>query len=120
MVHYLFSNRGRIQQTNSAISTLTFYSVNCGALNIVCTAAAIACLVQLPQALIWTLFFVCQSKLYFCSFMAILNSREYIRELLHDPGSLMTETHPCHLAKGTEHAAASETTTTNSSTSTGV
>ncbi|KAI0259025.1 hypothetical protein BC834DRAFT_908266 [Gloeopeniophorella convolvens] len=43
MVYYLYQCRGLIKRTNSVINILAFYSVNCGAINMICVAASLAC-----------------------------------------------------------------------------
>ncbi|KAI0259669.1 hypothetical protein BC834DRAFT_904936 [Gloeopeniophorella convolvens] len=83
LVYYLFKYRSTIRRTNQALNALTFYSINCGAINIVSAIGAITCVIFSPQGLYWTTFFVIQVKLYFSSFIAILNSRTHVRDILH-------------------------------------
>ncbi|KAI0259031.1 hypothetical protein BC834DRAFT_974612 [Gloeopeniophorella convolvens] len=71
LVYYLFKYRSTVRRTNRALNTLAFYSINCGAINVMTAIGAVTCIISSPQALYWTAFFVLQVKLYFSSFMAM-------------------------------------------------
>ncbi|KAI0259019.1 hypothetical protein BC834DRAFT_663044 [Gloeopeniophorella convolvens] len=95
MIFYLSKRRGNFRRTNSALNMLIFYSFNCGVISVFCVTMGMICLIELPRTLIWTAFPLSQTKLYFCSFMAILNSRDHVRGLLHRPDGLAASiSHP--------------------------
>ncbi|KAI0262482.1 hypothetical protein BC834DRAFT_390210 [Gloeopeniophorella convolvens] len=82
LVHYLLRNRTTIKRTNVAVNLLSFYFINCGLLNLVFTIVCIFFLVKTPKTWIPLPFYLIQVRLYFCSFMAILNSRQHVRGIL--------------------------------------
>ncbi|KAI0247775.1 hypothetical protein BJV78DRAFT_1363970 [Lactifluus subvellereus] len=82
MVYYLFRNRSTIPRINSVLNLLTLYIITCGTLT---TVTATACLVTLSvvgSTWIYVSFYLLQVRLYSCSFMSVLNSRDHIRQTL--------------------------------------
>ncbi|KAI0259333.1 hypothetical protein BC834DRAFT_637248 [Gloeopeniophorella convolvens] len=90
MVYYLLRNRGDIPRTNSALKLLAFYFITCGTLNFVVTMTRLILTVRLPGTWISIPFYLIESKLNFCSFMAIMNSRHHVRAQLHAPDGVMS------------------------------
>ncbi|EPQ51003.1 hypothetical protein GLOTRDRAFT_118079 [Gloeophyllum trabeum ATCC 11539] len=80
MCYYLAERRTEFKRTNSVITTLMIYSINTGLLtSIIATACVIAFAIS-PTSFIWLSFFWVLGKCYVNSVMAMLNSRDYIRE----------------------------------------
>ncbi|KAK0191225.1 hypothetical protein F5146DRAFT_1138013 [Armillaria mellea] len=89
MVHYLRKSESGIPSSNKVLRILMHYIVNTGALT---TAMAIATVIGwavTPDELIDITFYVVMVRLYPCSFLAILNSRSYLRDVMR-PGTAET------------------------------
>jgi len=90
MVFTLLNNRTQVRRTNNVLNLLAIYAINCGILNLV---FAISCLILLGtfrSALLYVPSFFIMIRLYFCAFMSILNSRDYLRETLDGPEGVVT------------------------------
>ncbi|TFY77868.1 hypothetical protein EWM64_g6145 [Hericium alpestre] len=81
MVYYLLKNRGGtgVRRTRKMVTVLMAYALNTGLLTTTCNLACLIAWVSATDTLIFAPFFFVYVKLYSCSFMAILNSRDYIR-----------------------------------------
>jgi len=90
MVYTLLRNRTRVRRTNNVLNILAIYAINCGILNLVFSIFGIILVVRDRDALIYTVPLYIVIRLYFCAFMAILNSRDSLRETLDGPGVVMT------------------------------
>jgi hypothetical protein len=90
MVYTLFSNRTQVQRTNNVLNLLAIYAINCGILNLAFSTACITLLAVYRNALIYTPPSFIMIRLYFCAFMAILNSRNNLREALDGRESVVT------------------------------
>jgi len=90
MVYTLLRNRTRVRRTNNVLNILAIYAINCGILNLVFSISGIILVVRDRDALIYTVPLYIVIRLYFCAFMAILNSRDSLRETLDGPGVVMT------------------------------
>ncbi|SJL01716.1 uncharacterized protein ARMOST_05039 [Armillaria ostoyae] len=89
MVYYLRKSESGIPSSNKVLRILMHYMVNTGALT---TAMAIATVIGwavTPDELIDITFYVVMVRLYPCSFLAILNSRSYLRDVMR-PGTAET------------------------------
>ncbi|KAK0490744.1 hypothetical protein IW261DRAFT_1555921 [Armillaria novae-zelandiae] len=89
MVYYLRKSESGIPSSNKVLRILMHYIVNTGALT---TAMAIATVIGwavTPDELIDITFYVVMVRLYPCSFLAILNSRSYLRDVMR-PGTAET------------------------------
>jgi len=92
MVYNLLRQRTQVRRTNSVLNLLAIYSINCGTLN---SMLSITCIIMgatgkfkdspkySPPSLIMI-------RLYFCAFMAILNSRDNLRETLDRRGGVVS------------------------------
>ncbi|KAK0206278.1 hypothetical protein DFS33DRAFT_1381396 [Desarmillaria ectypa] len=113
MVYYLRKSETGIPSSSKVLRKLTHYMVNTGALT---TAMAIATVIGwavTPDELIDITFYVVMVRLYPCSFLAILNSRSYLRNVMR-PGTAET----VHLSQLTSvHRDTSRATTDLSSNS---
>ncbi|KAI0297493.1 hypothetical protein B0F90DRAFT_1669411 [Multifurca ochricompacta] len=85
MVHALLSNRTEVRRMNNVSNAIVVYAINCGLLNLVIAISCLSLLVKYPDALIYTPSFFIIIRLYASAFMAILNSRENLRETLAGP-----------------------------------
>jgi len=85
MVYTLLRKRSFVRRTNSTINLLAVYMVNCGTLNLVSTISCLILRVRYPGTLTFVPLFFIMVRLYFCAFMAILNSRDGLRETLNGP-----------------------------------
>ncbi|KAI0247796.1 hypothetical protein BJV78DRAFT_892749 [Lactifluus subvellereus] len=80
MVYYLLARGSSMKRANtSPTAILVVYVVNSGALTLVFSISCLATFVRFPRTLIYAPFFFILVRLYSCSFMAILNSRDHIR-----------------------------------------
>ncbi|KAH8976872.1 hypothetical protein EDB92DRAFT_1043198 [Lactarius akahatsu] len=89
MVYYFLSNRTQVRRTNNVLSLLAIYSINCGTLHLAFAIASIALLAKYPNALIYIPPLFIMYRLSLCAFMAILNSRDNLRERLDGPGGVV-------------------------------
>jgi hypothetical protein len=74
-----FPNRS----SNSVLNLLAIYAINYGTLNLVFTLSGIILLVTYQDTLIYLVPSFIVIRLYFCAFMAILNSRDNLRARLN-------------------------------------
>ncbi|TDL19062.1 hypothetical protein BD410DRAFT_449165 [Rickenella mellea] len=81
LCYFLRKNRTEFPRTNTLISTLMTYSINTGALTNVCALCSVISFGISPTSFIWLSFFWIIGKLYVNSFLAVLNSRERLRNL---------------------------------------
>ncbi|KAH9053228.1 hypothetical protein EDB87DRAFT_275220 [Lactarius vividus] len=82
MVYYLLRNRTQIRRTNNVLNLLAIYSVNCGTLHLVFAISSVTLLAKYRDALIYAPSLFIMFRLSLCAFMAILNSRDSLRETL--------------------------------------
>ncbi|KAH8978709.1 hypothetical protein EDB92DRAFT_2107904 [Lactarius akahatsu] len=90
MVYYLLSNRTQVRRTNNVLNLLAIYSINCGILHLVSAIVCVTLFAKYPDTLIYAPFLFITFRLSLCAFMAILNSRDYLRETLDGPGGVVT------------------------------
>ncbi|KAH8976868.1 hypothetical protein EDB92DRAFT_1823049 [Lactarius akahatsu] len=89
MVYYLLSNRTHVRRTNNVLNLLAIYSINCGTIHLVFAVACLTSFAKYPDTLIYVPSLFIMFRLSLCAFMAILNSRDYLRETLDGPGSFV-------------------------------
>ncbi|TFY82863.1 hypothetical protein EWM64_g1145 [Hericium alpestre] len=92
MLYYLMKNRGTtgVRRTQRMVTVLMTYALNTGLLTTTCNIACLISLVVSQGTFIFMVFFFVYVKLYSCSFMAILNSRDYIRAGFTGPTEVIT------------------------------
>ncbi|KAH9001890.1 hypothetical protein EDB86DRAFT_2827641 [Lactarius hatsudake] len=83
MVYYLLSNRTQFRRTNNVLNLLAIYSINCGILHLAFAISSVALLAKYRDTLINTPSLFIMYRLSLCAFMAILNSRDNLRETLN-------------------------------------
>lgn len=83
----LLSKTG-FRRTDSLINTLMMYMVNTGLLVVIDAALGMIAYLALPQSLIFYAFYLFQSKLYFNSYLAMLNARGDLRSKSEEPVSI--------------------------------
>ncbi|KAJ7306799.1 hypothetical protein DFH08DRAFT_514510 [Mycena albidolilacea] len=83
MVFLLAQNRTDFRKTNRAVNTLIAYMVNSGLLIAIFAISCLVTFLTSTTTLIYGLFFFVLVRLYGCSFMSILNSRDSLREQLY-------------------------------------
>ncbi|KAJ7268993.1 hypothetical protein C8J57DRAFT_1509210 [Mycena rebaudengoi] len=83
MLYFLTKNRTSFHNTRKAVHTLIAYSVNSGILVTVVAICVLVALLVSSTTSVWVGIFFVLTKLYGCSFMSILNSREHVREQLY-------------------------------------
>ncbi|KAF8266640.1 hypothetical protein EI94DRAFT_1732573 [Lactarius quietus] len=89
MVYTLLRNRTHVRRTNNVVNLLAIYAINYGTLNIVFTISSITLYAKYPNTLIYTPPSFIMIRLYFCAFVAILNSRDNLRETLGKRGGVV-------------------------------
>ncbi|KAJ7235189.1 hypothetical protein C8J57DRAFT_1376279 [Mycena rebaudengoi] len=72
MIYWLSKGRSQFRRTNTALNSLILYTINSGLFFLTFTTT-----------LIYAFFFFVASRLYLCSLLSILNSREHVREQLY-------------------------------------
>ncbi|KAI0262481.1 hypothetical protein BC834DRAFT_891571 [Gloeopeniophorella convolvens] len=80
MVCYLMQNRTSVPRTNSVLNMLALYIISCGTLT---ALSGVTCLITISifeHNWIYVPFYILQVRLYSCSFMSVLNSRDHIRQ----------------------------------------
>ncbi|KAH9053637.1 hypothetical protein EDB87DRAFT_207185 [Lactarius vividus] len=90
MVYTLLSNRTRVRRTNSVLNLLAIYAVNCGTLHLVFAISCVILFAKSPYTLEYTPSLLIMVRLSLCAFMAILNSRDDLRETLDGPGGIVS------------------------------
>ncbi|KAH9165701.1 hypothetical protein EDB89DRAFT_2076556 [Lactarius sanguifluus] len=90
MVYTLLSNRTRVRRTNSVLNLLAIYAVNCGTLHLVFAISCVILFAKSPYTLKYTPSLLIMVRLSLCAFMAILNSRDNLRETLDGPGGVVS------------------------------
>jgi hypothetical protein len=80
MCWFLHQKRTGFARTDSTIMTLIIYSINSGLLTSILTTAVLISFATAPRSLIWQLFFWPMGKFYANSLLAMLNSRDHVRE----------------------------------------
>ncbi|KAH9083779.1 hypothetical protein EDB83DRAFT_2563621 [Lactarius deliciosus] len=76
----LYRRKTGYARTDSIIMTLMAYSINSGLLTSVLAGAMTISFVVSPSSLIWLAFFWAMSKCYANSLLAMLNSRDHVRD----------------------------------------
>jgi len=90
MVYTLLRNRTHVRRTNNVLNLLAIYAINCGTLNLVFAISCIILYGKYQNALIYIPPSFIMIRLYFCAFMAILNSRDNLRETLDGREGVVT------------------------------
>jgi len=90
MVYTLLRNRTQVRRTNNVLNLLAIYTINCGALNLVCGITCITLYSKYRDTLVYTPPSLTVTRLYFCAFMAIINSRDNLRETLDKTGGFVS------------------------------
>ncbi|KAI9435955.1 hypothetical protein H4582DRAFT_492140 [Lactarius indigo] len=90
MVYTLLSNRTRVRRTNNALNLLAIYAINCGILHLVFAISCVTLFTRFQYTLIWTPSLFIMVRLSLCAFMAILNSRDNLRETLDGSGGVVS------------------------------
>ncbi|KZT27400.1 hypothetical protein NEOLEDRAFT_138023 [Neolentinus lepideus HHB14362 ss-1] len=80
MCYYLSQRRTEFKRTNSVITTLMIYSINTGLLTSVIATTCVIAFAVSPTSFVWLSFFWVLGKCYVNSVMAMLNSRDEIRD----------------------------------------
>jgi len=81
MCWYLYHKKTGIARTDSIIVTLMTYSINSGLLTSILATITLIFFVMVPtSSLIWQSIFWTSGKCYVNSLLAMLNSRDYLRE----------------------------------------
>ncbi|KAI9435939.1 hypothetical protein H4582DRAFT_490911 [Lactarius indigo] len=89
MVYTLLGNRSRVRRTNNVLNLLAIYTINCGILHLVFAISCVILFTRLQYTLICTPSLFIMVRLSLCAFMAILNSRDNLRETLDGPGGFV-------------------------------
>ncbi|KAA1469756.1 hypothetical protein DENSPDRAFT_928362 [Dentipellis sp. KUC8613] len=90
MCWYLFRSRTGFERTDSMITTLMIYSINTGLVTSIVATGAVIAFAVMPLNFVWLAFFWVLGKCYVNSLLAILNSRDVIREKASaEPGSFV-------------------------------
>ncbi|KAH9045089.1 hypothetical protein EDB84DRAFT_781442 [Lactarius hengduanensis] len=76
----LYRRKTGYARTDSIIMTLMAYSINSGLLTSILTIAMTISFVVSPSSLVWLPFFWAMSKCYVNSLLAMLNSRDHVRD----------------------------------------
>ncbi|KAH9033556.1 hypothetical protein EDB85DRAFT_2228348 [Lactarius pseudohatsudake] len=109
MTYTLMSNRTHVRRTNDVLNTLAIYAINCGSLHLVFAITSLILVpfhffappsqtfdspsrtkfARFPNTLIYTTPSFVMVRLSLCAFMAILNSRDHLRETLDRPDGVV-------------------------------
>ncbi|KAH9028801.1 hypothetical protein EDB84DRAFT_258687 [Lactarius hengduanensis] len=90
MVYYLLSNRTQVRRTNNVLNLLAIYSINCGTLHLAFAISSVILFAKYRDELLYIPPLLITYRLSLCAFMAILNSRDDLRERLDGPGGVVT------------------------------
>ncbi|KAH9166643.1 hypothetical protein EDB89DRAFT_2232771 [Lactarius sanguifluus] len=135
MVYYLLSNRTQVRRTKNVLNLLAIYSVNCGTLHLAFAISSVtlvlfvftSCvflsiltrrtkLAKYRDALIYAPSLFIMFRLSLCAFMAILNSRDNLRERLDGQDGVVTTLtqFKAHTGQGTTVPCGTQDTTETS------
>jgi len=89
MVYYLWHSRSGLTKTNRAINLLVIYIINSGVLMLIFAVCSLIMWTVSPNNLIYAPFFWVLLRVYGCSFMSMLNSREHVRQQLNGTDNAM-------------------------------
>ncbi|KAI9440978.1 hypothetical protein H4582DRAFT_1512047 [Lactarius indigo] len=92
MVYYLLSNRTQFRRTNNVLNLLAIYSINCGTLHLAFAISAVALMARYRDGLVYMPSLFIMYRLSLCAFMAILNSRDNLRETLDGQDGVVVAT----------------------------
>ncbi|KAJ7739501.1 hypothetical protein B0H14DRAFT_2990829, partial [Mycena olivaceomarginata] len=110
MVYLLARNRTGFSKTNRAVNMLIAYMLNSGLLVAIFAVSCLVTFLTSITTLIYGLFFFILIRLYGCSFMSILNSRDSVREQFNTAKSDHAMITISTYSNGTSHAQQGETT----------
>ncbi|KAH9040327.1 hypothetical protein EDB83DRAFT_1654245 [Lactarius deliciosus] len=118
MVYYLLSNRTQVRRTNNVLNLLAIYSVNCGTLHLAFAISSVTLLAKYRDALIYAPSLFIMFRLSLCALMAILNSRDNLRERLDGQDGVVTTLTQlkAHTGQGTMVPCGTQDTTETSTT----
>ncbi|KAI0366593.1 hypothetical protein BV20DRAFT_951811 [Pilatotrama ljubarskyi] len=80
MCYYLYNKRTGLKRTDSLVTTLMVYSINTGLATSVIGTICVIAFGAMPLNFIWLGFFWIMGKCYVNSFLALLNSRDRLRD----------------------------------------
>ncbi|KAI9440970.1 hypothetical protein H4582DRAFT_1510918 [Lactarius indigo] len=92
MVYYLLSGHTQARRINNVLNLLAIYAINCGTLNLVFAVSCVTLLAKYQNTYIFAPSLFITIRLSLCAFMSILNSRDYLREMLDGPEGVVTFT----------------------------
>ncbi|KAI0316901.1 hypothetical protein OF83DRAFT_1124267 [Amylostereum chailletii] len=90
MIYYLRKSRAAVSNTNRAIDILITYTMNTCLLTTICACACLILWVTSTRTLVYAPFFFVLVRLYSCSLMCSLNSRDLLREKIKGVGGVIT------------------------------
>ncbi|CDO68272.1 hypothetical protein BN946_scf184842.g35 [Trametes cinnabarina] len=80
MCYYLYKKRTGLKRTDSLVTTLMVYSINTGLTTSIIGTICVVAFGAMPTNFVWLGFFWIMGKCYVNSFLALLNSRDRLRE----------------------------------------
>ncbi|KAI0700017.1 hypothetical protein C8T65DRAFT_289459 [Cerioporus squamosus] len=80
MCYYLYTKRTGLKRTDSVVALLMVYSVNSGLTTSIIATICVVTFAAMPTNFVWLSFFWIMGKCYVNSFLALLNSRESLRD----------------------------------------
>ncbi|KAJ7239268.1 hypothetical protein C8J57DRAFT_1372761 [Mycena rebaudengoi] len=84
MIYWLLKGRSQFRRTNTALNTLILYTINSGLFVMIFAICCLITFLTLTTTLIYAFFFFVASRLYLCSLLSVLNSREHVRGQLYN------------------------------------
>ncbi|TDL21322.1 hypothetical protein BD410DRAFT_789754 [Rickenella mellea] len=94
LCYFLRKNRTGFARTDALITTLMAYSINTGLLTSIIATTATILYAAMPNNLVWISVFWMLGKSYINSFLAMLNSRDNLREIVQPKdGSIVQLSH---------------------------
>ncbi|KAF8270677.1 hypothetical protein EI94DRAFT_1722285 [Lactarius quietus] len=85
MVYALWRSHTLVRRTNNMLNMLSIYTLNCGILNLAFSIPSLILLTMYPLDFTYAPTDFIMIRLYFCAFMAILNTRDKLRDMLDKP-----------------------------------
>ncbi|KAK0467945.1 uncharacterized protein EV420DRAFT_1635215 [Desarmillaria tabescens] len=82
MTYYLRKSKTGISSTSKVLRLLIRYTINTGALTTTTAIASVVSWAVAPDQLVDAALYIVMVRLYTCSFLAILNSRDHLRNVL--------------------------------------
>ncbi|TDL15037.1 hypothetical protein BD410DRAFT_140771 [Rickenella mellea] len=96
LCYHLHKSRTGFSRTDTLITELMVYAINTGLITSIFATLTLILGTTMPITLIWAPFVWCLGRVYIISLLAMLNSREMLREVIRPPDDTMIHLSQLH------------------------